>query len=760
MEDKKKLLIFYSICLIVVLIIGLSFAYFIASITGLETNSTIVLNGGTMDISYEDNSSAIFLSGITPKNTPVYSKNFILTGDNTTQNKKMPYTLMISIDSNDFTNKALSYTLESENTSNNGKIVSNISNTSILSSDTDIILGSGFFNPGEGSVHTYSLKFYFLDTGVDQSENMGKNFSAHIALVSEQLLVSKLNIGDFVLYDAGSWSQSEIDSLNVGPTADIVPVNDSTSKPITAYQFGGFVEGQSRNIGVVETNSNYIYAKMYDDGDSSNKVALSGWRIFDIDEMNDTVTLISAANPEDYYFDADYSYESEYVLTGKKNSNWSGRSTAEENFVKRDFSMYENPFYNATNARVLTYDELNEWYSKYIDTTIGLYGDSSIFNMIYNDSYLKYQNLIDNHSFYWVSASGSSSYYEVNPYSQIVGNETNNQALGIRILVTLPLSSFSSYDTNHTRTVTLDGLVNNISGTYGSNTVQTYNVWELDKEDTVKVLQVGDFVDYDAGTWTQAEIDEIDYDISYSILPDAGYSRNNGYAEMDSFAPAYYAKMYDNGNVLKLDNISGWRIFDIDDDAGVVTLISAANPEDFYIGSQSSYMTEYILSGNINPNWSEKDSADDRYIKRDWSMYENSDWGSYNANVLTYNDLVNWYRKYITPNAVLYKHKEIFQMIYSEPYKRYQNLIDNHTYYWLIVGDFDNSCFYISPMLRLVDYFSVTDGGIRVLISIPLSSFDDIFKKGVRTVTYEGLYCEANYCGLDSRINYNIWALE
>ena len=56
-----------------------------------------------------------------------------------------------------------------------------------------------------------------------------------------------LHIGDFVNYDAGTWTQEEIDSIQTGRKTSLVTANNSTSKPSTAFQFGGFTAGSSRN---------------------------------------------------------------------------------------------------------------------------------------------------------------------------------------------------------------------------------------------------------------------------------------------------------------------------------------------------------------------------------------------------------------------------------------------------------------------------------------------------------------------------------
>ena len=95
---------------------------------------------------------------------------------------------------------------------------------------------------------------------------------------------------------------------------------------------------------------------------------VTGWRVFDID--GDSVTLISAGNPEDYYhenglYNYNYGYTSEYILTGNINDNWVLILRAEE-YQKRNWNVYINEKQKAINAIPLTKDKLENWYKKYI----------------------------------------------------------------------------------------------------------------------------------------------------------------------------------------------------------------------------------------------------------------------------------------------------------------------------------------------------------------------------------------------------------
>ena len=286
---------------------------------------------------------------------------------------------------------------------------------------------------------------------------------------------TKLHIGDFVNYDAGTWSASEIADIQTGVVGSTVAANNSASLPSTAFQFGGFTEGSSRNGNATPNTDlgDYDYVKN-EDGE-----AITGWRVFDIDGNN--VTLISAGNPEDYYHYYQYTdsggttqsngaYVSEYILTGNVNSSWSGADTSA--YQKRDWSDYVNTAQKGTSATVLTKSALDTWYSKYTSAGEGAdTWDESAFQVIY-DTDIKYQSMVDNYSYYWLSAAYNSSLvYYVDPYYRNVGYHNYN-AFGVRVLVSLDSSVL--FSANRAGTTTISG--GNITA-YGGE--QTYNCWNI-----------------------------------------------------------------------------------------------------------------------------------------------------------------------------------------------------------------------------------------------------------------------------------------
>lgn len=268
---------------------------------------------------------------------------------------------------------------------------------------------------------------------------------------------NKLHIGDFVDYTAGKWTESQINKIDA---------NGKQKKPSKAYQFGGYVEGMSRDGSVVPANSEYSYIKEEVDGETRT---IRGWRVFDIND--DEITLISAGCPEDYYHPAEgrSAYISQYILTGEVNSNinaeWLELGTK---YKTRTWEEYVNSEYYATKASALSKTKLDEWYSKYIEPNADTWKNLT-FQKIYGT---KYENLIDNNSYFWLQEPYNlTNIYGFFPNARAIGNSTNKygNVFGIRVLAHLPAEIKFKEEPIGTKTVI----------SQGEN--YTYNIWEISR---------------------------------------------------------------------------------------------------------------------------------------------------------------------------------------------------------------------------------------------------------------------------------------
>lgn len=312
-----------------------------------------------------------------------------------------------------------------------------------------------------------------VNIGLVKDEEVGHHSNENKDYVPASAIFDKdgtnpegLHIGDFVNYDAGIWTQEEIDAIQTGEKSNLVTANGSTSFPDIAFQFGGFTKDSSRNGNATPYGTKYHYVK-----DKSTGTAVTGWRVFDVE--GDIVTLISAGNPEDYYHSSGgYAYQSEYILTGNVNTSWSGGALASQDYQKRDWSSYINTAQRAESAIPLTKSRLDNWYTKYTNTpNANTYTDAT-FQKIYQEPYTKYQNMVDNYSYYWLSAANNTNYVcNVSPNYRAVRSNFD-RAFGVRVLVSLSSDVRFTGEKSGTKTITGGNTT-----TYGGD--QIYNVWEI-----------------------------------------------------------------------------------------------------------------------------------------------------------------------------------------------------------------------------------------------------------------------------------------
>ena len=187
-EKKKKIImLFIALGMIFTIITGITFSYLAPTINNLENESTVAFNAGVIAIDFKNGTSQIDVSDILPGWSE--TKTFSLTAINTTSIRKadaMNYSLKLIVESNTFSDNAISVSLKSTNTSNNGTIAKIIPGT-LLSGASEVSLGFGSFDAtkeiGEaGATHDFELTVSFPEQYRSQSSDMGKHLSAHVTI--------------------------------------------------------------------------------------------------------------------------------------------------------------------------------------------------------------------------------------------------------------------------------------------------------------------------------------------------------------------------------------------------------------------------------------------------------------------------------------------------------------------------------------------------------------------------------------------------
>lgn len=237
--------------IVVFLIFGISYAYLTAVVTGSETVDTIYATGGKMEMAYSGGPS-ISVPNMIPSNSPFAIKNFSVTGNNITTST-MRYNLSLKINNNTFSYHALQFKLISTNTGGNGVIVPSINSlTGIKTGAINIFLGNGSFTGTSGvhRVHTYRLELYFPLTGLNQTYDVGKSFSAIID-IKEGIGSSVNNYLDDLLIN-----QFGFNNINLAPSNTFSSISSQTDNKMykmpdeygMSYYFRGAKEYVNNNL--------------------------------------------------------------------------------------------------------------------------------------------------------------------------------------------------------------------------------------------------------------------------------------------------------------------------------------------------------------------------------------------------------------------------------------------------------------------------------------------------------------------------------
>ena len=233
------------IIIILVITIISSYAYFTAGVTGGETNTTLSVSGGTMNITYSSGSK-ITLTNVYPQEEALTTKTFSLTGNNTTK-ADMPYNISLAVKSNTFLQNSLKFSLTGTNPGDNGALAPNITMQGIPNGTSEITLGNGIFNgPTNGEIHTYLLSIFFPNTTTPQNEDQGKSFNAYIKVDTS----SKHQIDYILLANGGAeaiGNKEAPDFNEVSPSFDSITgyefIDEEVSE-IIGLEFGGFLYTQ------------------------------------------------------------------------------------------------------------------------------------------------------------------------------------------------------------------------------------------------------------------------------------------------------------------------------------------------------------------------------------------------------------------------------------------------------------------------------------------------------------------------------------
>ena len=357
------------ITLVLVITTISSYAYFTANITGNENETTLTVAGGTMNITY-NGGSTINMGAIYSREEAWASKTFTLTGNNTT-GANMLYNISLVVQTNSFSDYALSYNLSLTSKTGNGTTVPESPKNMcyLLNGPQTEILGTGtFLGPTTGNeVHTYNLKMYFPDTGVPQNEDQGKKITAYIKTESGEKTASTCkqipSIGDIILANNGGAENiteaptSLFDSINTSDENKMYKMEDDYGD---SYYFRGAKTYVNNNL----IFANHQWKIIRINGDGSLRIIYNGTCPGNSCPINSigTETKMKLPSGNSLY---NSSGTSAYNLTNRDDAKYVGYMYGGANGVASTSRLQATT--NETNPRIKSY--LDEWYKINISGT-------------------------------------------------------------------------------------------------------------------------------------------------------------------------------------------------------------------------------------------------------------------------------------------------------------------------------------------------------------------------------------------------------
>ena len=179
-QDKKPniIAIIGAIVLLVLAVVGISYAFFSAFIKNGETDPSIEGTGANLSLVYTDGKSVITSSNIMPGWSA--TKTFTVTNNGEADTY---YKLNISNITNEFVDGGLTFSIASTDGG------TNIDETPVGTEDRTI---SQSILIAEGKTHTYTITAKYVNQDTDQTPDLGKSFSYTIGIEASQKPVPTL----------------------------------------------------------------------------------------------------------------------------------------------------------------------------------------------------------------------------------------------------------------------------------------------------------------------------------------------------------------------------------------------------------------------------------------------------------------------------------------------------------------------------------------------------------------------------------------
>ena len=358
-QDKKPniIAIIGAIVLLVLAVVGLSYAFFSAFIKNGETDPSIEGTGANLSLVYTDGKSVITSSNIMPGWSA--TKTFTVTNNGEADTY---YKLNISNITNEFVDGGLTFSIASADGGTSVAEQAGGTTTRTISPSITI---------AEGATHTYTVTAKYINLNTDQTPDLGKSFSYTIGIEASQKPTFK----------------------------DIILANNEVKTPITTP--GAAVSTSSEAL-LASAEDDYGTSYYFRGAVTNNYVEFANkcWRIVRIGGDN-TVKLIlhndnisNASNPcssANNSTTAAFVHYDGNIYKSEFNSNYNDNAYVGFMYGTPGSTTYEATHANTNKSTILT--NLETWYNNNLKT---------------------YESVIDNNVFCNDKSLSSGSGYSAN----------------------------------------------------------------------------------------------------------------------------------------------------------------------------------------------------------------------------------------------------------------------------------------------------------------------------------------------------------
>ena len=282
MSKKSRIIVSISgIVLVMLILLGLTYAYFLTRIHGNTNNKSISVTTANLELTYGDNSAEILGKDLTliPSDTEIGTKTFTVTNNGNDTN----YVVVIenvsvtkasdgsttTFESNDFR-----YTLTC--TKSDGSNCDGVGTQSIFPINGGVLVGNSI---KEGDVHTYTFKMWYIDTGIDQSNDMGKHLQARINITNIESMTNPYSANtNSLAYNIIENAKNKANGTELLSS----PKTQVATAISTKWGTGKFENEQELDM---SSQSEWFYGSTYDDAQPWNGGSSSG----SVSECSDTI---------------------------------------------------------------------------------------------------------------------------------------------------------------------------------------------------------------------------------------------------------------------------------------------------------------------------------------------------------------------------------------------------------------------------------------------------------------------------------------